>query len=134
MVSTTDIEAAWRQHSEVADDHMPPQVADLLVRLFHDHGLRSEIVALGGGLVGVEVRDLAGVEPEWTVVAGVVEHDGWWVYAEADTLADQPPVVMLGEHAPDDAVALIATVAPRLQRDLGVDHSLSLAELETISP
>ena len=134
MVSTTDIEAAWHQDGDLADDHMTPRIADLVVRLFADHGLASEVVGLGGGLVGVELRNVPGVSPDWAVVTGLVEEDGWWMVAESDSLPEQPPIVMLGHHEPGDAVRLVVSVAPRLQRDLGVDHSLTLDDLARIAP
>jgi hypothetical protein len=134
VVGTKEFQLAWRAHSAKADDHMPQEVADLLVRLFDDEGVDARAVDLGGGLVGVEMLGLPGTDPGWTHLVGVVEDEGWWTIAEHDALTDQPPVVLLGELKVADAVALVRDLAPRLEWAIPVDGSLTLDELLRLLP
>jgi hypothetical protein len=134
MAVHEELELAWRAHSAEADDHMPPEVADLLVRLFDDEGVDARVVDLGGGLVGVEMLGLPGTDPGWTHIVGVVEDEGWWTIAEHDALTDQPPAVLLGELGLTEALGLIRDLAPRLERWIPVDGPLTLDELLRLFP
>ena len=134
MAVHEELELAWRAHSAEADDHMPQQVADLLVRLFDSQDVEARVIGLGGGLVGVQLLGLPGTEPGWTHLVGLVENEGWWTLAEHDDLTDQPPVVLLGELKVADAVALVRDLAPRLEWAIPVDGSLTLDELLRLLP
>lgn len=122
------LEAALSRHDRPVQE-MPLDVAHAIAECLTASGEPAAPADLAGGLWGVGVESGWGADGRWTLIVGLDEAAGWWVFGEHPDAREQQPVVLLGQFPISQLVARVRAVADRVARELPFDGTVRLADL-----